>query len=103
MSSVQISKQSRDELTKQIIADLIARGRYTYGILRSQQIIASRSTPDVDSNYYYRQYLIACGKLDKTRYALKQIKRELGSGRGNQRQRKDGCWQIADRALKETE
>jgi hypothetical protein len=82
------SSVSRNALADLAVQSAVHGARVVYGLLRQDQIRAKYEMPDVDSNYYYRQYLIVSKKLANTAVALRKLRKNLDGWQTNQAQ---GC------------
>jgi hypothetical protein len=87
------SSVSRDALADLAMQSAVQGARIMYGLLRQEQIKAKYETPDVDSNYYYRQYQIVSKKLASTSVALRKLRKNLSGWQTNQAQ---GCDKYAN-------
>ena len=67
---------TRNDLADTARVLAVQQARTLYSIFRSAEIVARRSTPDVDSNYYFREYKKLCGKIDMAIAALTDMRKE---------------------------
>ncbi len=75
---------SRDVLAERVRFCAVQIARMQYGILRTEQIVIARENAGVDSNYYYRQYMILTKKINKAAIALRKLRKNLSGWQTNQ-------------------